>query len=47
MHYTDDLIIVDITFIEGCSKETRLEVNTRVVAASCARIPTTTPSVCL
>src|SRR5882757_1882117 len=24
MHYTDDLIILDLTFIEGRSKETRL-----------------------
>ena len=34
MHYTDDLIILDLTFIEGRSKETRLallkDVNTRV-----------------
>src|SRR3981189_2649301 len=33
MHYTDDLIILDLTFIEGRSKETRLallkDVNTR------------------
>ena len=36
MHYTDDLIILDLTFIEGRSKETRLallkDVNTRVAA---------------
>jgi phenylpyruvate tautomerase PptA (4-oxalocrotonate tautomerase family) len=38
MHYTDDLIILDLTFIEGRSRETRLallkDVNTRVVAAA-------------
>jgi hypothetical protein len=38
MHYTDDLIILDLTFIEGRSKETRLallkDVNSRVVAAA-------------
>jgi hypothetical protein len=38
MHYTDDLIILDLTFIEGRSKETRLallkDVNTRVAAAA-------------
>jgi hypothetical protein len=38
MHYTDDLIILDFTFIEGRSKETRLallkDVNTRGVAAA-------------
>ena|SRR5580658_455613 len=38
MHYTDDLIILEITFIEGRSKETRLallkDVNTRVAAAA-------------
>src|SRR3984957_17110936 len=37
MHYTDDLIILDLTFIEGRSKETRLallkDLNTRVAAA--------------
>jgi phenylpyruvate tautomerase PptA (4-oxalocrotonate tautomerase family) len=38
MHYTDDLIILDLTFIEGRSKETRLallkDVNTRVAGAA-------------
>jgi hypothetical protein len=38
MHYTDDLIILDLTFIEGRSKETRLallkDINTRVAAAA-------------
>src|ERR1700692_1880177 len=38
MHYSDDLIILDLTFIEGRSKETRLalfkDVNTRVAAAA-------------
>src|ERR1700721_4402142 len=38
MHYTDDLIILDLTFIQGRSKETRLallkDVNTRVAAAA-------------
>jgi hypothetical protein len=38
MHYTDDLIILELTFIEGRSKETRLallkDVNTRVAAAA-------------
>jgi hypothetical protein len=38
MHYTDDLIMLDLTFIEGRSKETRLallkDVNTRVAAAA-------------
>jgi hypothetical protein len=38
MHYTDDLIILDLTFIEGRSKETWLallkDVNTRVAAAA-------------
>src|SRR6266849_5772560 len=38
MHYTDDLIILDLTFIEGRSKETRLallkDVNSRVAAAA-------------
>jgi phenylpyruvate tautomerase PptA (4-oxalocrotonate tautomerase family) len=38
MRYTDDLIILDLTFIEGRSKETRLallkDVNTRVAAAA-------------
>ena len=38
MHYTDDLIILDLTFIEGRSKQTRLallkDVNTRVAAAA-------------
>ena len=38
MHYTDDLIILDITFIQGRPKETRLallkDINTRVAAAA-------------
>jgi phenylpyruvate tautomerase PptA (4-oxalocrotonate tautomerase family) len=38
MQYTDDLIILDLTFIEGRSKETRLallkDINTRVAAAA-------------
>jgi phenylpyruvate tautomerase PptA (4-oxalocrotonate tautomerase family) len=38
MHYTNDLIILDLAFIEGRSKETRLallkDVNTRVAAAA-------------
>jgi phenylpyruvate tautomerase PptA (4-oxalocrotonate tautomerase family) len=38
MNYTDDLIILELTFIEGRSKETRLallkDVNTRVAAAA-------------
>jgi 4-oxalocrotonate tautomerase len=37
MHYTDDLIILDLTFIQGRSKETRLallkDINTRIAAA--------------
>jgi hypothetical protein len=38
MHYTDDLIVLELTFIAGRSKETRLallkDVNTRVAAAA-------------
>jgi hypothetical protein len=38
MHYTDDLIILELTFIQGRSKETLLallkDVNTRVAAAA-------------
>jgi hypothetical protein len=38
MHYTDDLIILDVAFIQGRLKETRLallkEINTRVAAAA-------------
>jgi len=38
MHYTDDLIILDLTFIEGRPKETRLallkDINTRVSASA-------------
>ena len=38
MHYSDDLIILDITFIEGRPPETRLallkDLNARVVAAA-------------
>jgi hypothetical protein len=37
-HYTDDLIILDVTFIQGRPKETRLallkDVNRRVAAAA-------------
>jgi phenylpyruvate tautomerase PptA (4-oxalocrotonate tautomerase family) len=38
MHYSDDLIILDVAFIQGRSKETRLallkDINTRVAAAA-------------
>src|SRR3982074_629570 len=38
VHYTDDLIVLDVTFIQGRPKETRLallkEINTRVAAAA-------------
>src|ERR1700758_5349489 len=38
MRYTDDLIILDVAFIQGRSKETRLallkDINTRVAAAA-------------
>ena len=38
MNYTDDLIILDVTFIQGRPKETRLkllkDINTRVAAAA-------------
>ena len=38
MHYTDDLIILDLTFIQGRPKETRLallkDINMRVAAAA-------------
>jgi phenylpyruvate tautomerase PptA (4-oxalocrotonate tautomerase family) len=38
MRYTDDLIILDVTFIQGRSKETRLallkDINTRVATAA-------------
>jgi hypothetical protein len=38
MRYTDDLIVLDLTFIQGRSKETRLallkDINTRVAAAA-------------
>ena len=38
MHYTDDLIILDVTFIQGRPKETRLallkDINRRVAAAA-------------
>jgi phenylpyruvate tautomerase PptA (4-oxalocrotonate tautomerase family) len=37
MHYTDDLIILDLTFIQGRPTETRLallkDINTRIAAA--------------
>src|SRR5690242_14392853 len=38
MHYTDDLIVLDLTFIQGRPKETRLallkDINTRVATAA-------------
>jgi len=38
MHYSDDLIILDVIFIQGRPKETRLallkDINTRVAAAA-------------
>jgi 4-oxalocrotonate tautomerase len=38
MHYTDDLIVLEITFIRGRTKETRLallkDINARVAAAA-------------
>ena len=38
MHYTDDLIILDVTFIQGRSKQMRLallkDINNRVTAAA-------------
>jgi hypothetical protein len=38
LHYSDDLILLELTFIAGRSKETRLallkELNERVVAAT-------------
>ncbi len=38
MHYSDDLIVLDVTFIQGRPKETRLallkDINTRVAAAA-------------
>ena len=38
MKYTDDLIILDVTFIQGRPKETRLallnDINTRVATAA-------------
>lgn len=38
MHYTDDLIILDVTFIQGRSKKMRLallkDINARVAAAA-------------
>jgi phenylpyruvate tautomerase PptA (4-oxalocrotonate tautomerase family) len=38
MHYTDDLIILDVTFIQGRPRERRLslikDINTRVAAAA-------------
>jgi hypothetical protein len=37
MHYTDDLIILDVSFIQGRPKETQLalikDINTRVAVA--------------
>src|SRR6266436_3841162 len=37
MHYTDDLIILDLTFIEGRSKETRLALLKRRQHPRCRR----------
>ena len=38
MHYTDDLIILDVSFIQGRPKETRLallkDINTRIAMAA-------------
>jgi hypothetical protein len=38
MHYTDDLIILDVSFIQGRPKETRLallkDINTRIATAA-------------
>jgi phenylpyruvate tautomerase PptA (4-oxalocrotonate tautomerase family) len=38
MHYTDDLIILDVTFTQGRPKETRLallkDINTRVATTA-------------
>ena len=38
LHHTDDLIVLDVTFIQGRSKETRLallkDINTRVATAA-------------
>ena len=38
MHYSDDLIILEVSFIQGRAKETRLallkDINTRVAAAA-------------
>ena len=38
MHYSDDLIVLELSFIQGRSKETRLallkDINTRVAAAA-------------
>src|SRR5262249_55899707 len=38
MHYSDDLIVLDLTFIQGRPKETRLallkDINARVAAAA-------------
>jgi phenylpyruvate tautomerase PptA (4-oxalocrotonate tautomerase family) len=38
IHYTDDLIILDISFIQGRSRETRLallkDINTRIATAT-------------
>ena len=38
MHYTDDLIVLEVTFIQGRKKETRLallkDINTRVAATA-------------
>ena len=42
MHYTDDLIVLDLTFIQGRPKETRLallkDINTRVAAAAAVSV---------
>ena len=38
MHYADDLIVLDVTFVQGRPRETRLallkDINTRVTAAA-------------
>jgi len=43
MHYTDDLIILDVTFIQGRPKETRLallkDINTRTCSSRCTKFP--------
>src|SRR5215468_8530167 len=43
MHYTDDLIILDVTFIQGRPRETRLallkDINTRTCSSRCTKFP--------